>query len=135
MEAGAELFEARANAVEEIHGGDGVRPDHVTLHTKGVIIDREKVFVGSLNMDPRSIDLNSEMGVVIDSPDLANRLAENILEDLPEFAYRVELGDNGNLLWRCTIDGIAVIVSKEPLTTGGKRFKAFLLKIVPEQQL
>ena len=81
LEAGAELFEARANAVDEIHGGGGVKPDRLTLHAKGVIIDREKVFVGSLNMDPRSIDINTEMGVVIDSPDLANRLAENILED------------------------------------------------------
>ena len=135
LEAGAELFEARANAVDEIHGGGGVKPDRLTLHTKGVIIDREKVFVGSLNMDPRSIDLNTEMGVVIDSPELANRLAENIIEDLPEFAYRVELLDSGKLQWRCTIEGTEVIESKEPLSTGWQRFKAFLMKIVPEQQL
>ena len=41
-------------------------------------------------MDPRSIDIKTEMGVVIDLLDLANRLTENILEDLPEFAYWVD---------------------------------------------
>jgi len=135
LRAGTELYEARANAVAQVHGGAGVVPEHLTLHTKGVIIDREIVFAGSLNMDPRSIDINSEMGVVIRSPDLANSLAEEILEDLPEFAYRVELLDNGKLQWRCTIDGAEVVETKEPLTTGGQRFKAYLMKIAPEQQL
>lgn len=84
---------------------------------------------------PRSIDINSEMVVVIDSPELASWLAKSTLEDLPEFAYRVEIGDNGKLQWRCTIDGVEVVEHKESLSMGGQRFKAFMLKIVPEQQL
>ena len=135
LDAGAELYEARANAVDEVHSGAGVTPERLTLHTKAVIIDRKLVFVGSLNMDPRSIDINTEMGIVIRSPDMAADLAEGILEDLPEFAYRVELQDNGKLQWHCTIDGAEVIETKEPLSTGGQRFAAFLMKIVPEQQL
>ena len=135
LEAGVELYEARADAVTEIHSGSGVAPERLTLHTKGVIIDRELIFVGSLNMDPRSIDINSEMGVVIKSPDLANNLADSVLEDLQEFAYRVELQDNGKLQWHCTINGSEVVETTEPLSTGGQRFKAFLMKIVPEQQL
>jgi putative cardiolipin synthase len=135
LEAGAELYEARADAVTGAHNGSGATPERLTLHTKSVIIDRQLIFAGSLNMDPRSIDINSEMGIVIHSPELANSLAENVLEDLPEFAYRVELLDNGKLQWRCIINGTQVVETKEPLTTGGQRFKAFLLKIVPEQQL
>ena len=88
-----------------------------------------------MNMDPRSIDINTEMGMVIRSPDMANDLADSFLEDLPEFAYRVELQDNGKLQWRCIIDDTEVIETKEPLSTAGQRFKAFLMKIVPEQQL
>jgi putative cardiolipin synthase len=135
LEAGAELYEARANAVTELGGDSGVTPERLTLHTKGVIIDRELVFVGSLNMDPRSVDINSEMGMVIKSPDMASLLATAVLEDLPEFAYRVELQDNGKLNWHGVIDGVEVVETKEPLTTGGQRFKAWLMKIVPEQQL
>jgi putative cardiolipin synthase len=82
LEAGAELYEARADAVSELPGRSGITPERLTLHTKGVIIDRKLVFVGSLNMDPRSVDINSEMGMVIKSPDLANLLAEEVLEDL-----------------------------------------------------
>ena len=66
LRTGAELFELRA-----IHtGGEtewGHSPAMVTLHSKVVAIDRETIFVGSLNFDPRSIRINSEMGLFIDS--------------------------------------------------------------------
>ena len=133
LDAGVELYEARADAVMPAHGG--TTPERLTLHTKGVIIDRESIFVGSLNLDPRSIDINTEMGIVIQSAEMADKFAKLILEDLPEFAYRVEIGDDGKLQWSCNIDGTEVIETKEPLSTGGQRFKAVLMKVVPEQQL
>ena len=135
LDAGVELYEARADAVVPSESGAQVTPERLTLHSKAVIIDREMLFAGSLNMDPRSIDINSEMGVVIQSPELANKLADSIISELPNFAYRVELTDNGKLQWRGNIDGSEVVETNEPLTTSGQRFKAFLLKIVPEQQL
>ena len=45
------------------------------LHVKAMVIDRERVFIGSMNLDPRSWGINSEMGVIVDSPDLARALA------------------------------------------------------------
>jgi cardiolipin synthase C len=135
LDAGVELYEARANAVTPVHDGAAVMPERLTLHSKAVIIDRESVFVGSLNMDPRAIDINSEMGIVIESAEMAGKLAQSVLRDMPEFAYRVELRNDGKLQWRCNIDGIEVIETREPLSTSGQRFKAFLLKIVPEKQL
>ena len=135
LEAGVELYEARANAVDLAPPGAKVTPERLTLHTKGVIFDREIIYAGSLNLNPRAIDLNSEMGIVIRSPEMAEDLAQSVLGDLSEFAYRVELTDDGKLQWRCTIDGTEVIETGEPLATGGQRFKAFLMKIVPDQQL
>ena len=135
IEAGVELYEARANAVRQDTRGEPGAAERLTLHSKGVIIDRELIFVGSLNMDPRAIDINTEMGIVIRSPDMADDIAQRILADLPEFAYRVELRDNGKLHWRGRVDGTEVIETKEPLTSRWQRFMAFLLKIVPEQQL
>jgi putative cardiolipin synthase len=135
IEAGVELYEARANAVRQDTRGKPGAAERLTLHSKAVIIDRELIFVGSLNMDPRAIDINTEMGIVIRSPDMAGDIAERMLAELPEFAYRLELQDNGKLHWRGRVNGTEVIETKEPLTSRWQRFMAFLLKIVPEQQL
>ena len=60
IDAGAELYEIRANAAQSLlYDEDG--PEHLTLHTKAVFIDSKKIFVGSLNLDPRSIELNAEI--------------------------------------------------------------------------
>ena len=135
LEAGVELYEARASAVQQVDSGVGVPPERLTLHTKVVIIDRELLIVGSLNMDPRAIDINTELGIVIKSPEMAENFAQIVLKDLLDFAYRVELQDNGKLHWRGRVNGTEVIETKEPLTSRWQRFMAFLLKIVPEQQL
>ena len=133
INAGVELHEARVDAVN--NPGDPDRPDVLTLHTKAVIIDRRTLFAGSLNMDPRSIEINSELGIVIDSADMVAPLAHEFIDDLDEFSYRVRLDDNGKLVWHGRVDGNPVIESREPQTSAWRRFKAFLLKIVPDSQL
>lgn len=132
--AGVELYEARANAGRELsYGEDG--PENLTLHTKAVLIDREKIFVGSLNLDPRSIELNAEMGILIESEDMVADMMENSDENLATMAYRVLVNDKGKLEWHCIIDGQNVVETKEPLTSGWLRFKAWFMKIAPESQL
>ena len=42
-----------------------------SLHAKTFVVDEQRVFVGSFNFDPRSKHLNTELGLVIDSPELA----------------------------------------------------------------
>ena len=77
ISAGAELYEARANAARELSGNkDG--PDTLTLHTKAFLIDRRQLFVGSLNLDPRSIELNAEMGLLIDSAAMVGSLTQDM---------------------------------------------------------
>jgi len=135
IEAGVALYEMRANAVSRQPESGSSGPGIVTLHSKAVIVDREFLFVGSLNMDPRSIDINSEMGAVIRSPQLASELADIVMTGVSESAYRVELDENGKLQWRGLIDGTEVIETSEPLASGWRRFNAFMQKIVPEGQL
>lgn len=135
LAAGVELWEARADAAK-ITAPDGeTQLDTLTLHTKGILIDRKRIFVGSLNLDPRSVDINTEMGLLIDSPELGERLTKNVRKHIPMIAYRVKLDDDNNLSWHATIDGREVIENKEPQTTGWDRFKAWFLKIAPEKQL
>jgi putative cardiolipin synthase len=65
-----------------------------------MVIDRRTVFVGSMNFDPRSATLNTEMGVFIDSPALAQELAARIERDMsPANSWRVEVGSDGSVVW------------------------------------
>ncbi len=135
LKAGVELYEARADAAQVISDDGNTELEQLTLHTKGIIIDRRYTFVGSLNLDPRSIDINTEMGVMIDSTDLGIVLAENSDKRIASIAYRLKLDDRNKISWHATIDGQEVVETKEPLTTGWRRFQAWFMKILPEGQL
>ncbi len=127
LEMGVELWEARADATQS------KKP--LTLHTKGILIDRKQVFVGSLNLDPRSIDINTEMGILIESADLVSKMTDGILAFIPKIAYRLKMTDGRRIRWHATIDGKKVVETHEPQTSLWKRFSAWFLKIVPEHQL
>ena len=135
LNAGVELWEARADAAKITTEDGETQLDKLTLHTKGIIVDRKRIFVGSLNLDPRSIDINTEMGLLIDSPELGEFLSDNISRQLPNLAYRVKLNEDGDLIWHGIIDGKEVVETTEPQTSGWQRFKAWFLKIAPEKQL
>ena len=102
IETGAELFEIRHDAAIQPLVAD-TPPTHAEfmgLHSKGMVVDRERVFIGSMNFDPRSSRINSEMGVVVESRDLADALAQNIERDLlPTNSWHVELDQSGKLRW------------------------------------
>ena len=133
VRSGVELYEVRANAGNELTGDQG--PEHLTLHTKLIVIDRRYTFVGSLNLDPRSIEINAEMGLLIDSPELAGRIAEGLEEELPKSSYRVVVPDRRPMEWHATIDGQPIVEYSEPLSSRWRRFKAWFLRIAPEGQL
>jgi putative cardiolipin synthase len=99
------------------------------------LFDRRYLFVGSLNLDPRSFEINAEMGILIDSPEFAEAMAVAIEERLAVAAYRVVENERGKLEWHATIDGDDIIETKEPLTSWWRRFKAWFSKIVPDSQL
>ena len=134
IRAGVELYEARANAVSD-PGKGGTKAKTMTMHTKAMIFDRERLFVGSLNLDPRSIEINSEMGMVVTSAEMSGNLADRLFEGLGDWTYRVKLNEDGRLRWHATIDGVEVVETSEPLASGWRKFSAWFLKIAPERQL
>ena len=133
LRSGVELYEARANSGREATDAEG--PERLTLHTKLIVIDRRYVFVGSLNLDPRSIDINAEMGLLIDSPELAGLIAEGLEADLPSLTYRVVAPNHKQMEWHTIIDGQPRVEKSEPLSSRWRRFKAWFLRIAPERQL
>lgn len=105
------------------------------LHGKVIISDRRDVIVGSMNLDRRSKNLNTEMGIrLLDTP-LAEDMTTNLLKELPEVAYKVEL-DGKELQW-VQKDGAKIkTFDEEPETTKWMRTKAwFSGLLIPEEML
>jgi putative cardiolipin synthase len=134
LQAGVDLYEARANATQ-VGPDTGEKLNTLTLHTKLVAIDRRYLFVGSLNLDPRAIDINTEMGILIDAPEMVAPLVDRFRARLPAFSYKLEQNEKGGLEWHGLIDGTPVVETSEPLAGGWLRFKAWFQKIAPEGQL
>ncbi len=70
-----------------------------SLHAKTFAADRQRSFIGSFNFDPRSAKLNTEMGLVVESPALAGGIADAFVELVPGNAYRLQQGPDGELQW------------------------------------
>lgn len=101
LEAGAELYELRSDAYSrELYMDPAVADALLGLHEKGALFDSCCLFVGSANMDPRSLRLNTEVGLLIDSPELNAKLRQLLAVDLlPKNAWRVALDSNGDVEW------------------------------------
>jgi putative cardiolipin synthase len=134
LEAGVELYEFRAHpeiqeGIVDIHP---VEAHFAGLHTKAAVIDRETVYVGSLNLDPRSIQLNTEMGMIVSSTGLAEEVAAIAERDMsPSNSWRVNLDEDGELYWEST-EGI---VEKQPAQNSWQRIQMWFFGIAPEDQL
>jgi putative cardiolipin synthase len=131
LEAGVKIYEVRADA--DVAGAELVVASgaKATLHTKAFIIDRREMFIGSFNFDPRSANINTELGVIIRSPELSQQSAEALTAALAAQTYEVFLNENGKLRWRGIENGQEVILDKEPQTTWGQRFAAGFMRILP----
>jgi cardiolipin synthase C len=97
-----------------------------SLHAKTFIADRERLFVGSFNFDPRSIRLNTELGVMLDSPKLAAEMAKSLDSSIDDIAYEVRLTPDG-LEW---VEGDKRHDS-EPGATLMQRFISTVFSVLP----
>jgi len=102
-----------------------------SLHAKTFAVDRERIFVGSFNLDPRSSHLNTEMGVLIASPQLAGDLSRMFQTHIPQDAYRVQIGADGKLEWIETGPGGETRHASEPGAKPMKRLYLDILEVLP----
>lgn len=73
----------------------------ISLHAKAMVADRRRCFIGSLNFDPRAVVINSENGLLIESPELATELTDFLTEMMsPENAWRLSYGPKGRIQWQ-----------------------------------
>ena len=117
LRAGIKIYELKATASEEKRENKlwkARSQSSTSLHAKAFAVDDYQVFIGSYNVDPRSANINTEMGVIINDDQLATQLHDALSDDLLTQAYEVKLLDNGNLQWHTIEDGQKVIYDSEP---------------------
>ncbi|MEP5170882.1 MAG: phospholipase D family protein [Shimia thalassica] len=128
LETGVELYELREDALNALGDIPADQDLPITLHTKMAIFDQDRVFVGSLNLDPRSVKTNSEIGLFIQSPAYATALLKRLETSLTNYAYQVTLDDNGEFVWTWS-GGPEEVAYKEPGATGWQHFLAVLPQV------
>jgi putative cardiolipin synthase len=103
-----------------------------SLHMKTLVFDRQTLFVGSLNLTPRSSSLNTEMGLVMEIPTLAEAVASAFEKRLLETAYRLELcKECGHIEWISQENGQQVRYRCEPHASLGKRLGVSIFSLLP----
>lgn len=145
---GVEVYELKPLpgelADENLRSPFASRSSGASLHAKVYFFDRQKVFVGSMNLDPRSVEINTEIGLLIDSPPLTEVLLANLPQGPSEGWYSLALEPRDTakpdgatqLVWSTTEAGEAVSFTTEPLTTFWQRFGVGLIGLFPiESQL
>jgi putative cardiolipin synthase len=129
LRAGIELYEMRAEpAVLPNFATPPVEPEKLALHTKAIVIDGRWTFIGSPNIDPRSMVLNTEIGLVADDTELAGEVASILERDMrPENAWRVTLEEGGWLRWTRGDHE----VSRQPALGFRQRAVEFFMNLIP----
>jgi putative cardiolipin synthase len=144
--SGVDLYEYKVHPPQEHreHKWYRLRPSYSALHSKVLVFDDKTAWIGSFNLDPRSHDLNTEVAVIVKSPELAAQLAESINEDrMPTRSWRIQLQPNPRasaypgdptpsriITWTGEDDGKPVTLYHEPMSFG-KRIEIFLLSQIP----
>ena len=134
LRAGVELYEIKpaAATIKARAAEIGKQHSKAGLHAKTFAVDRRSIFVGSFNFDPRSAKLNTEMGLVIDSAPLAQRLSTMFDTASPSLAYRVTLGADDKLQWH---DGTGATLDEEPESSWAQRMKVRIFSVLPIEWL
>jgi len=138
LELGIELYEVSGTRVKKNRRVNLFGASLGRLHAKLAVVDKKTIFVGSMNLDPRSATINTELGAVIHSPDLAREMIRIIDVDRLRSAYRLRLNKDGSACEWVSVDddNDEVVLTEEPDATAWLRFKTWLLSpLVPESLL
>ena len=110
-----------------------------SLHAKTMVIDRKAMFVGSMNLDQRSLNINNEIGILFLNPEIADQSAESFDRNIAKVAFRLELhqGDNGaeSIRWHLKKDDGDIVLDDEPYVGFWKKLGVGLIRLLPVESL
>ncbi|MFA5678528.1 MAG: phospholipase D family protein [Pseudomonas sp.] len=128
LRGGVRLWELRKRAEQTEHTSAFLGESLASLHAKAFVFDRDKLFVGSVNLDPRSIMLNTEAGVLVHQPELAQALVDLFGQwTTADFSYELTLDDHDQLRWQTGDE----VWNSEPHASRFRRSAAWLLGWLP----
>lgn len=133
LKAGVELYEYKADATERslwppiAHGAES------RLHTKTFVIDRKFVFIGSYNADPRSHLINTEIGLLVENAEFAEKVIGYLNAGVEaKNSYHIRFkADTQKLRWHSESNNQQLVYKKDPNTSWWQRFKARLIRMLP----
>ena len=136
LKLGVELYELSPVRVQRASRLGMFASSQGRLHAKTAVVDRRHIFIGSMNFDPRSEKSNTEMGVFIDSPQLAREVLRLMDLDKLQASYRLMLAPDGSLRWLAADDEGEVSFDSEPDASFATKFWLELLApLAPEELL
>lgn len=140
LKAGIQLYELKPDARRtrgSSHFFGSSSSGGNSLHAKAIVVDEVHAFVGSMNLDPRSVNLNTEDGVVVESPVLAKALLAIFADATkPIHSYQVLLDAKGREYWQAQAPGGDLIrYEHAPETSWWRRFKVGLGGVLPIEGL
>ena len=137
LKGGVELYELKPKAKSKAsrslsHSAEAKS----ALHAKTYIFDRKEVYIGSFNFDPRSAKINTELGLVCETPEMAAYIATELFDkNIKEAAYQAILQDD-EVVWLDTSHEQVIVHDVQPETSWWRRFNLSLYSLLPiESQL
>ena len=140
LEDGVELYEIRSLLGNARGSGQTAaisRYGNYSLHAKLFVFDRQRLFIGSMNFDQRSMNINTEIGLIIDSPALAQQIAarfEAMVQPANSYMLALRPNDVGcspSLMWHTQEDAKTVEYDTEPARSNWQRLKVNILSLLP----
>ncbi len=136
LKLGVDLYELSPVRVQKASRLGMFATSQGRLHAKTAVVDKRRVFIGSMNFDPRSEKTNTEMGIFVDSPQLAREVLRLMDLDKLQASYRLMLAPDGGLRWTAADDEGEVVFDDEPDASFATKFWLELLgPLAPEELL
>lgn len=131
LEAGIKIYEVKADPLHKPSSWSG--SSRSSLHAKTFVLDRESIFVGSFNFDPRSAHINTEMGIMFYNANFANAVVDGVESGLADSTYKLAI-EEGELIW--LDEEKNVVIYAEPDAGFWRKFMADFIALFPfESQL
>jgi putative cardiolipin synthase len=131
LATGAELYVFKHDpspAIRDISDVEPIEAGFICLHVKAMVGDRQRCFIGSLNLDPRALEINTENGLYIESKGLCGQLAEQFDTLMsPENAWRVYLNEDNQLRWESSSGTVSI----QPARSFWQRISDFFWQLMP----
>jgi putative cardiolipin synthase len=137
LRAGIELYELdeeiKKDVLKRLSWLPGLSKS--SLHAKTMVLDRKSMFVGSMNLDQRSLNINNEIGILFFNKEMADKSARTFIENIEKVAFRVTLDSSGSLQWKVNRNGKEIVFKDEPYAGFWTNLSVWLVRLLPVESL